>query len=79
MARSELGPGGRTVATCLAAVWIAAGVASIVIGPRIRPGLLSVLVGALAVAYGCLWVEVAVTGRRRGWPLRRSGRPGTRS
>lgn len=79
MARSELGLGGRTVAACLAAVWIAAGAASIVVGPRIRPGVLSVLVGALAVAYGCLWVEVAVSGRRRRWPPRRSGRPGTRS
>lgn len=68
---SELGPGGRVVAACLALVWIGAGLAALAIGLRLRPGVLLVVLGALAVGYGWLWVEVARTGRRRPWPFRR--------
>jgi hypothetical protein len=68
-ARSELGPGGRSVAALLALVWIGAGAAAIVLG--IRQGMwLRPVLGLCAVAYGALWVQVARTGRRLGWPKR---------
>jgi hypothetical protein len=59
------------VAACLALVWIGAGIGAIVVGLRLRPGVLPVVLGALAVGYGRLWVEVVRTGRRRPWPFRR--------
>jgi hypothetical protein len=68
---SGLGAGGRLVAACLALVWIGAGLAAVVIGLRLRPGVLPVVLGALAVGYGWLWVEVVRTGRKRPWPFRR--------
>ncbi len=68
---SGLGAGGRVVAACLAVVWIGAGLAAVVIGLRRRPGVLPVVLGALAVGYGWLWVEVVRTGRKRPWPFRR--------
>jgi hypothetical protein len=68
---SDLGPGGRLVAACLGVVWIGAGLAALAIGLRLRPGVLPVVLGALAVGYGWLWVEVVRTGRRRPWPFRR--------
>jgi hypothetical protein len=68
---SGLGAGGRAVAACLAVVWIGAGLAAVVIGLRLRPGVLPVVLGALAVGYGWLWVEVVRTGRKRPWPFRR--------
>jgi len=68
---SELGPGGRVVAAGLALVWIGAGVAGLVIGLRLRPGVLPVVLGTLALGYGWLWIEVVRTGRRRPWPFRR--------
>jgi hypothetical protein len=52
-------------------VWIGAGLAALVVGLRLRPGVLSVVLGALAVGYGWLWVEVVRTGRKRPWPFRR--------
>lgn len=66
-----LGPGGRAVAAALAAVWIGAGVASLVLGLRLGRGALPVILGALAIGYGWLWVGVVRTGRRRPWPFRR--------
>ena len=68
---SDLGPGGRVVAACLAVVWIGAGLAALAIGLRLRPGVLPAVLGALAVGYGWLWVEVVRTGRMRPWPFRR--------
>jgi hypothetical protein len=68
---SELGPGGRVAATCLALVWIGAGIGALVIGLRGRSGVLPVVLGTLAAGYGWLWIEVARTGRRRPWPSRR--------
>jgi hypothetical protein len=68
---SELGSGGRVVAAVLALVWIGAGLATLVVGLRLRPGVLPVVLGTLAVGYGWLWVEVVRTGRRRPWPFRR--------
>jgi hypothetical protein len=69
---SELGVGGRVVAACLATVWIGAGVASLAVGLRVRPGIVPVVLGLLAVGYGWLWVEVARTGRKRPWPFHRA-------
>ena len=68
---SGLGPGGRVVAACLAMVWIGAGLAALAIGLRLRPGVLPVVLGTLAVGYGWLWIEVVRTGRKRAWPFRR--------
>jgi hypothetical protein len=64
---SELGPGGRTIAAGLAAVWAGAGLAGVVVGLVLRPGGLPVVLGALAIAYASLWLRVAVTGRRIRW------------
>jgi hypothetical protein len=69
---SELGRGGRVVAACLATVWIGAGIAAVAVGLRVRPGVVPVVLGLLAVGYGWLWVEVARTGRKRSWPFRRT-------
>jgi hypothetical protein len=69
--RSDLGPGGRLVAAGLATVWIVAGLASLAVGLRLRPGVLPVVLGVLAVGYGWIWVQVVRTGRRRPWPFGR--------
>ncbi|MGH7515536.1 MAG: hypothetical protein ACREOQ_21750 [Gemmatimonadales bacterium] len=69
---SELGAGGRVVAACLATVWIGAGIASLAVGLRLRPGVVPVVLGLLAVGYGWLWVEVARTGQKRPWPFHRA-------
>jgi hypothetical protein len=71
-AGSELGAGGRVVAACLATVWIGAGIACLAVGLRLRPGVVPVVLGVLAVGYGWLWVEVARTGRKRPWPFHRA-------
>ena len=63
----ELGPGGRTIAACLAVVWAGAGLAGVVLGLVVRPGVLPVLLGAIAIAYASVWLRVAVTGRRIRW------------
>ena len=68
---SGLGPGGRVMAACLALVWIGAGLAALAVGLRLRPGVLPVVLGTLAVGYGWLWIEVVRTGRKRAWPFRR--------
>ena len=59
------------VAVCLAVIWVGAGIAALVVGLRLRPGVLPVVLGALAIGYGWLWIEVVRTGRRRPWPFRR--------
>jgi len=69
--RSDLGPGGRLVAAGLAAVWIVAGLVALAVGLRLRPGVLPVVLGVLAVGYGWIWVQVVRTGRRRPWPFGR--------
>jgi hypothetical protein len=74
-AHTELGSGGRIIAGCLATIWIAAGLAALTIGLWLRPALLLVLLGPLALAYGWLWVRVAQTGRRLQWPTRRRPAP----
>jgi hypothetical protein len=68
---SDLGPGGRLVAAGLAAVWIMGGLGSLAVGLRLRPGVLPVVLGVLAVGYGWIWVQVVRTGRRRPWPFGR--------
>ena len=69
--RSDLGPGGRLVAAGLAAVWIVAGLVALAVGLRLRPGVLPVVLGVLAVGYGWIWVQVVRTERRRPWPFGR--------
>ena len=65
---AELGPGGRIIAGILGAIWIVTGLGALAIGLWLRPRLLLVLVGPLALLYGWLWVRVARTGRRVPWP-----------
>ena len=65
---AELGSGGRIIAGILGAIWIATGLGALTVGLWLRPRLLLVLVGPLALAYGWLWVRVARTGRRLPWP-----------
>ena len=74
MGRADLGRGERAVAACLAGIWLAGGVAGVVIGLRLRPGLGPTAVGLLAIAYGVIWLRVTVTGRRLRWSPRK-GRP----
>jgi len=71
---SDLGRGGRFVAACLAGIWLVAGLTAIGIGVWRRAGVLTSVLGVLAVGYGLLWVRVAVTGERQRWP-RRNSRP----
>jgi basic amino acid/polyamine antiporter, APA family len=67
--RGDLGPGGRFVAACLAAVWLSAGLAAVVIGVWLRHAVLPVILGLLAIAYGWAWSRVAITGERQRWPF----------
>jgi hypothetical protein len=67
--RNDLGRGGRVLAACLAGIWIGAGSIAIVIGVRLRPGVLTTLIGLLALGYGWLWARVALTGQRLRWAL----------
>lgn len=70
---TEAGPAGRIVAAILALVWIAAGLAAIVLGV-LQHHWVPLLLGPLAVGYGALWARVAQTGRKLdlSWPKRRS-------
>ena len=71
MARhTDLGRGGRVLAACLAGIWLAAGSIGVVIGVRLRPGVLPTVVGLLALGYGWLWARVALTGQRQRWAPR---------
>jgi hypothetical protein len=72
--RIELGRGGRVLAAGLAGIWLAAGSIAVVIGVRLRPGVLPTLIGLLALGYGWLWARVALTGQRQRWALRRRPR-----
>jgi hypothetical protein len=72
--RNELGRGGRVVAAALAGIWLAAGSIGIVMGVKLRPGVLPTLLGLLALGYGWLWARVALTGQRQRWALRRRAR-----
>ena len=66
--RAELGRGGRILAAALAGIWLAAGLTGVAIGLWLRPAIVPLLVGALALGYGWIWARVAVTGRRQEWP-----------
>jgi hypothetical protein len=72
--RNDLGPGGRLLAACLAGIWLAAGSIAIVIGVRLRPGVLPTVLGLLALGWGWLWARVALTGQRQRWAFRRRAR-----
>ena len=54
--------------------WLAAGSIAVVIGVRLRPGVLPTRIGLLALGYGWLWARVARTGQRQRWALRRRPR-----
>jgi hypothetical protein len=60
--KPEVGRGGRIFASVMAVVWIAAGIFGASRGFTIGPRYLS-LIGFFAVIYGCLWANVARTGR----------------
>ena len=64
----DLGRGGRIIAACLAAVWLGGGLVAFAVGIWLRPGVLPILLGVLAAAYGWLWCRVALTGKRLQWP-----------
>ena len=68
--RSDLGPTDRTVAAVLALVWLAVGGLAIVLGME-RGYWVAVALGIPAIAYGMLWVMVALTGRRLQRPKHR--------
>jgi hypothetical protein len=72
--RNEVGRGGRVVAACLAAIWLAGGFIGLLIGVWLRRGALPILLGLLALGYGWLWVRVALTGHRQQWTLGRRSR-----
>jgi hypothetical protein len=57
----------RLVATLLAAVWIAAGLAAVMVALWTDRWLV-MLLGPPAIWYGLLWVRVARTGRKLSWP-----------
>jgi hypothetical protein len=69
--RDAVGRRDRALAACLAGIWLAAGLAGVVIGLWVRPGVLPVALGSLAMGYGWIWSRVAVTGRRLRWPRRK--------
>jgi hypothetical protein len=48
-------------------LWLAGGGAAVFLGYT-RHLRLGVLLGPLAIIYGCLWVRVAWTGRSLKWP-----------
>jgi uncharacterized membrane protein YphA (DoxX/SURF4 family) len=68
----------RWVAAVLAAVWLVAGGATVVVGATVRPAAVTMIVGLLALAYGVIWSRVAATGRRQEWPRRRRSKEGGR-
>jgi hypothetical protein len=53
------------VAACLAGIWLAGGATAVVLGARLRPAPLPMLLGLLALGYGWLWARVALTGQRQ--------------
>jgi hypothetical protein len=71
---SDVGRGGRIVAACLAAIWLAGGLVAVLIGVWLMPGPLPTLLGLLALGYGWLWVRVARTGQRQQWAFGRRSR-----
>jgi len=64
-----LGRGGRFLAACLAGIWSLAGLGAIAMGVWLRRGVLPICLGLLAIAYGWIWMRVAVSGQRQSWPL----------
>ena len=62
---AKLGPAGRWVATSLALIWVVAGGLTIVLG-MVRGYWVAPLIGLLALVYGIVWAQVAITGRRIG-------------
>lgn len=71
---NDLGRGGRVVAACLAAIWLAGGLIAVLIGVWLRPGALPIVLGLAAVGYGWLWMRVALTGHPQHWGLGRRSR-----
>lgn len=71
---TRLGRADRILAACLAGVWLAGGALALVLGTKVRPAVLPVVLGVLALGYGWLWARVALTGRRQGWRVGRGRR-----
>jgi hypothetical protein len=69
MKAGRMGRAERIVAACLAAIWCAAGLAALAMGLWLRPGIMPVVLGLLAIAYGWVWSRVALSGERRRWPV----------
>ena len=64
----QLGTLNRIVAGVIGIVWIAAGIAAIVLGvPAHKWG--TVALGVLAIYFGGIWWHVARTGRYVVWPF----------
>lgn len=62
----------RIVAGVIGVIWMAAGLAAIVLGAR-GGQWGPVALGALAVYFGGIWWHVARTGRYVAWPFGRRG------
>ena len=68
MSRMEIGRLPRLVAGVIGLIWMAAGLAAIVLG--IHAGQWgAVVLGVLAVYFGAIWWKVARTGRYVVWPF----------
>ncbi|HET7604037.1 MAG TPA: hypothetical protein VFK36_13515 [Gemmatimonadales bacterium] len=64
----QLGTLNRIVAGVIGVIWIAAGVAAVVLGiPAHQWG--TVLLGVLAIYFGGIWWHVARKGRYAVWPF----------
>ena len=60
--RTDLGRGGRLLAACLACIWLTAGLMAVGIGFWLQHAPLPIILGLLAMVYGCVWCRVAITG-----------------
>lgn len=65
-----LGTLSRIIAGILAVIWIGAGVVALILG-ALHSRWLTVVLGAVALAYGLVWVQVCRTGRYALWPFGR--------
>jgi hypothetical protein len=68
--RMEIGRLSRLVAGMIGLIWMAAGIAAIVLGARATRWS-AVVLGVLALYFGAIWWRVARTGRYVLWPFSR--------
>ncbi len=69
-AQGQLGPAARVAAGVLAAVWLLAGIAALLLA-LVWDRRIGFVAGPPAIAYGLVWLHVVRTGRLLGWRLRR--------